>query len=140
MDELQKAFEEFKKLPDWYLYPLPEILYKHFQLKKPKPASTMEILTYQPPLAEYAPTETRGPAEGGIREVPQAPPVELDLKVIEDSTEKTSSSYPQDSQQSSADSKEASETKSQPSEGPSSPHVSHGALDTTSSELHLGAL
>jgi hypothetical protein len=74
MATLDEAFEQFKQLPDWDRFPMPEVFYNHFNLKKPQPAgSLMETLAYTPPphqsLNKKGKVEIRGPAEGGVREI-----------------------------------------------------------------------
>ena len=92
MTTLEETFEEFRKLPDWDKYPMPEVFYEHFHLKKPKSdASVMEMLTYQAPpsvsLNTDGKVEIRKPAEGGVREILllEAPPVEV--KRLNDETQ-----------------------------------------------------
>lgn len=90
MTTLEAAFEEFKKLPDWELYPLPEVFYKHFNVKKPKPASVAETTYYSPPphhsLNKNGKVEIRGPAEGGVRQIDQFLELPVEVKMIEDET------------------------------------------------------
>ena len=64
-----EILEQFKKVPDWNRFPLPEIIYEKYGIKKPKPAEIMEVLTYNPPPAAYEKTETREPAPGGVRDL-----------------------------------------------------------------------
>ena len=131
--ELQQAFEEFKKLPDWNLYPLPEVAYKHFNIEKPKPSSHVrDVLYYLPPLAEYQPTETRPPAEGGVREIPTGEPLQITTEIVAEHQPET--------QKQSADSTESNETKTQQSVGHSNLPERDADSNTTVSELHLGAL
>jgi hypothetical protein len=93
MATLEEAFEQFKQLPDWDKYPMPEVFYDYFKVPKPKTGlSVMESLTYTPPpsvsLNKHGRVEIRGPVEGGVREVPllEAPPVEV-KKVNEETGE-----------------------------------------------------
>lgn len=93
MTTLEEAFEQFKQLPDWDKYPMPEVFYEHFKVPKPKTGlSIMEALTYVPPpsvsLNKNGRVEIREPAPGGVREVQQleAPPVEV-KKVNEETGE-----------------------------------------------------
>jgi hypothetical protein len=70
---LEELFEEYKKLPDWDRFPLPEVFYEHFKVKKPQPASLNECIMYSPPpyqsLNERGKVELRGVAEGGVRTI-----------------------------------------------------------------------
>ena len=77
--ELNRLYQEFKKLPDYQRYPMPEVYYSHFNEKKPKPAEIQEILN-APNSSVYTPYESfeeRGPLPGGVREVPQLPPMDI---------------------------------------------------------------
>ena len=77
--ELNRLYQEFKKLPDYQRYPMPEVYYSHFNEKKPKPAEIQEILN-APSNSVYTPYESfeeRGPLPGGVREVPQLPPMDI---------------------------------------------------------------
>jgi len=77
--DLNRLYQEFKKLPDYQRYPMPEVYYSHFNEKKPKPAEIQETLDginssiYTP----YESFEERGPLPGGVREVAQLPPMEI---------------------------------------------------------------
>ena len=77
----EEVLAEFKKLPDWNRFPFPDSFYKHFNIPKPKPnTSLMEALTYTPPPSESTLGETRGPAEGGVRPVSfQGLPVSVEV-------------------------------------------------------------
>ena len=91
MTTLEEAFEQFKQLPDWEKYPMPEVFYEHFKVPKPKTGlSVMESLTYVPPpsvsLNKNGRVEIREPAEGGIREVEQLPVPPVEVKRINDET------------------------------------------------------
>lgn len=89
--ELEQALSEFKKLPDWNRFPLPEIIYKKFGIKKPEPADIGEITKNLNPFGyggHYTqPLELRGPVEGGVRVVPMGPEVPVETKIITDETE-----------------------------------------------------
>ena len=77
--ELNRLYQEFKKLPDYQRYPMPEVYYSHFNEKKPKPAEIQEILN-APSNSVYTPYESfeeRGPLPGRVREVPQLPPMDI---------------------------------------------------------------
>ena len=91
MTTLEEAFEQFKQLPDWQRYPMPDVFYEHFKVPKPKTGlSVMESLTYMPPpavsLNKNGRVEIRGPAEGGVREVQQLPAPPVEVKRINDET------------------------------------------------------
>lgn len=92
MTTLEEAFEEFKKLPDWDRFPMPEVFYEHFKLKKPQPSkSLMESLCYVAPpsvsLNKNGQVEKRGPAEGGVRPVEFLPTPPVEVKVLTDQTD-----------------------------------------------------
>ena len=77
--DLNRLYQEFKKLPDYQRYPMPEVYYSHFNEKKPKPAEIQEILN-APSNSVYTPYESfeeRGPLPGGVREVAQLPPMDI---------------------------------------------------------------
>ena len=83
---LEELYEEFKKLPDHDRYPMPEVFYEHFKVKKPQPLNVNECITYQPPPHELVgKVETRGPVEGGIRKV-ETLELPVEVKMIEDDT------------------------------------------------------
>ena len=84
--ELNRLYQEFKKLPDYQRYPMPEVYYSHFNEKKPKPAEIQEILN-APSNSVYTPYESfeeRGPLPGGVREVAQLPPMEIEATLKTD--------------------------------------------------------
>ena len=82
-ETIESLFEQFKQLPDWQRYPLPDAMYSKFNIKKLQPASVMECAVYTPP--PHLPLgdgklEVRKPVEGGVRPVEfQELPVELQL-------------------------------------------------------------
>lgn len=91
MATVEEAFEQFKQLPDWDRFPMPEVFYEHFKLKKPQPAvSLMEALTYTPP--PYQPLNTSGkieirkPAEGGVREIKELMVLPVEQTLLKDET------------------------------------------------------
>lgn len=90
MTTIEEAFQEFQKLPDWDRFPLPEILYEKFNLKKPQPATVMECVAYVPPphisLNKNGKVEIRKPAEGGVREINEFLSLPVEVKMIEDDT------------------------------------------------------
>lgn len=82
---LEQLFDEFKKLPDWDRFPMPEIFYTHFGVKKPQPANVSELVNYCPPPAiSLGKTEIRKPAEGGVRQIEELPPLPVSVEVIQD--------------------------------------------------------
>ena len=86
--DLNRLYEEFKTLPDYQRYPMPDVYYKHFNEKKPKPAELQETL--DAPYNRfsvnnhYVGFEDREPLPGGVREVPEAPPLELKTELKTD--------------------------------------------------------
>ena len=92
MTTLEEAFEQFKQLPDWDKYPMPEVFYEHFKVKKPQPSlSLMESLTYTTPphhsLNKNGKVEIRGPAEGGVREIKEFLTLPVEQTLITDENE-----------------------------------------------------
>ena len=91
MTTLEDAFKEFQQLPDWDRFPLPEVIYEKFQLKKPQPATVMECVTYTPPphhsLNKNGKVEIRKPAEGGIREIKEFLTLPVEVEMLTDQTE-----------------------------------------------------
>jgi len=87
---LEELLEEFKKIPDWNRYILPEVFYEKFNLKKLQPASVMESITYTPPpyepLNKNGKVEIRGPAEGGVREIKDFATLPTEVKLIDEET------------------------------------------------------
>lgn len=129
MATLEEVFEQFKQLPDWERFPLPEVVYKQFNLKKPQPASVMECVTYSPPphhsLNKNGKVEIRKPAEGGVREINEFLTLPVEVTMIEDTKDQTESDTEQDSEQRTSNPpKECNMTETQPvsdhpSQGPS---------------------
>ena len=127
-DPVAQILDEFKKVPDWYLFPLPEVVYQKYGIKKPKPVEIGDALWYRPPPADYAKPEFRSAAPGGVREVPLLESIPVETVALPDQETLTQLE----------DSKEPNETKSQESEAPSSsnPPEQHDVSNTTSSEPH----
>lgn len=101
MATLDDTFEQFKQLPDWDRFPLPEVFYEHFKVKKPQPSdSIMESLTYTAPpyqsLNSNGKIEIRKPAEGGVREIKELLELPVEQTFIKDETD---SDMLQDSEQ-----------------------------------------
>jgi len=84
--DLNRLYEQFKKLPDYQRYPMPDVYYKHFNETKPKPAELQETLDApnKSVLMQYESFEDRGPLPGGVREVPELPPLELKTELKTD--------------------------------------------------------
>ena len=84
--DLNRLYEQFKKLPDYGRYPMPDVYYKHFNETKPKPAELQETLDApnKSVLMQYKSFEDRGPLPGGVREVPELPPLELKTEIKTD--------------------------------------------------------
>lgn len=92
MATLEEAFEQFKQLPDWDRFPMPEVFYEHFKVKKPKPSlSIMDALAYSVPphesLNKNGKIEIRPPAEGGVREIKEFLTLPVEQILIPDETE-----------------------------------------------------
>lgn len=87
---LEELFEEFKKVPDWERFPMPEVFYTHFNVKKPQPATVMETVVYQPPpyqsLNEHGKVEERGPLEGGVRVIENLMELPVEVKRTNEET------------------------------------------------------
>ena len=108
---LEEVFAEFKQLPDWNRFPMPDVFYTYFNVQKPKPAEIMETLTYQPPPSDsQRSVEKRPPAPGGVREVPTLAPLTINTELIPDEND---DEYQQETQTQSACSTEPSEPKNQ---------------------------
>jgi hypothetical protein len=87
--EAESYLEQFKKLPDWNRYPMPETFYKTFGIEKPKALDLGAYLrTNMESLMESGfgsgQVELRGPAEGGVRPVEQPSLLIADTEVIPD--------------------------------------------------------
>lgn len=83
MATIEELLHEFQKVPDWNRFPLPEVIYEKYNLKKPRPAELNEVVSYQPPpymsLNSNGKVDIREPAPGGVREIHdfQVLPVEV---------------------------------------------------------------
>lgn len=82
--ELNRLYQEFKKLPDYERYPMPEVYYQHFNEKKPKPAEIQEILDAPSKslYTSYESFEERGPLPGGVRQIPEPEPLEIKTEIL----------------------------------------------------------
>lgn len=91
MATIEEVFEQFKQLPDWDKYPMPEVFYDHFKVRKPKPSNgIMDSLAYQPPLSlplNNGKVEIRKPAEGGIREIKDLMVLPVEQTLIKDESD-----------------------------------------------------
>ena len=89
--EFDQLFEQFKKVPDWDKYPLPEFMYKKYGIRKPKPAEINEIVTYTAPphesLNKNGKVDLLPVAEGGVREVPVGTEMPVEVKLLNDEGE-----------------------------------------------------
>ena len=89
--EFDQLFEQFKKIPDWDKYPLPEFMYKKYGIRKPKPAEINEIVTYTAPphesLNKNGKVDLLPLPDGGVREVPKGPEMPVEVKLLNDEGE-----------------------------------------------------
>ena len=80
MAENKEEFETYllltqlKQLKDWNRYPLPEVLYKKYNIEKPMPAESVaefvkDFYMGQNSSWYYKAEEVRPPAEGGVRKL-----------------------------------------------------------------------
>lgn len=86
---VEDLVEQFKKVPDWDRYPLPDCIYEKFNIKKPKPTLDVQAtLIYQVPphenLNKNGKIEERGPAEGGVREIKEFMELPVEVELIPD--------------------------------------------------------
>lgn len=86
---LDDLVEQFKQLPDWDRFPLPEGFYKKYNIPKPKASyELMEALTYQTPphqsLNKNGKVELRGPVDGGVREIKEFLELPVEVKMLTD--------------------------------------------------------
>ena len=89
MTTLEETFEQFKQLPDWNKYPMPEVFYEHFKVAKPKPSnSIMDALAYIPPLSQplTRKPEIRDSVPGGVREIKDLQVLPVEVKLLDDDT------------------------------------------------------
>jgi len=116
MTTLEEVFEQFKQLPDWEKYPMPEVFYEHFKIQKPKPSNGIqECLSYQPPLSlplNNGKVEIRKPAEGGVREIKEYQVLPVEVTMIKDETD--DDTKPDSDQNSSTLPKECNNSETQP--------------------------
>jgi len=91
MTTVEEAFEKFKQLPDWDRFPMPEVFYEHFKVKKPQPLTSAEIVNWNP-ITDHlysapGPVEIREPAPGGVREIKDYQTLPVEVKRLTDSGE-----------------------------------------------------
>lgn len=70
--EAERFLAEWRKVPDWDRYPLPEFFYTKFNVPKPKPNNDLMTAIYaqlDPPPHEFLGKEERDKAPGGVREI-----------------------------------------------------------------------
>jgi hypothetical protein len=84
----EEAFEEFKKVPDWDRFPLPEFMYEKYGIKKPRTGDVMDIVTYSAPphqsLNKNGKVELLPLAEGGVRKIELGPELPTEVKLLDD--------------------------------------------------------
>jgi hypothetical protein len=89
----EEAFEEFKKVPDWDRFPLPEFMYEKYGIKKPRTGDVMDIVTYTAPphesLNKNGKVELLPLAEGGVRKIELGPELPVEVQVVQDETPET---------------------------------------------------
>lgn len=89
MTTLEELVTQFKQIPDYDRYPLPEVMYEKFGFKKPKPSDEVTVL-YHPPafqsLNQNGKIEERGPVEGGVREIKELQMLPVEVKRLNDET------------------------------------------------------
>lgn len=90
MTTLEEVFEQFKQIPDWQLYPMPEVFYEKFNVKKPKPVDFRETIHYTPPpyqsLNVNGKVEERPPLPGGVREIKDLQQLPVEVKKTNEET------------------------------------------------------
>ncbi len=86
-EEVAKILEELKKIPGWDRFPLPECVYKEFNIKKPKQYDGLMDWANDSAESMFAggegswEVETRPPVEGGIRTLGELPKPEIEIKL-----------------------------------------------------------
>jgi hypothetical protein len=83
-EKLQELFKLYKELPDFDRFPMPEVFYERFGVKKPKPYDTPVVIPHKNFGSEVVPLEIRGPVDGGVREIPLADALPVEVKLIKD--------------------------------------------------------
>ena len=118
---MEDIIAQFKKLPDWELYPMPEIMYTKYQFPIPQPALELNDALKRntaPPPANYDTPIRLPPAPGGVRtiEVPELKPVEVKVEpqpLFQTLTGQTYGEHQPETQTPSACSTESNEPKIQ---------------------------
>jgi len=118
---MEDIIAQFKRLPDWELYPMPEIMYKKYNFPIPQPSLELRdsLKRYMaPPAATYDTPIHLPPAPGGVRtmEVPELKPMEVKVEpqpLFQTLTSQIGGEHPLPTQTPSACSTESTETKSQ---------------------------
>ena len=84
----EEVFEQYKKLPDWDRFPMPEVFYEKYNVKKPQPASIQESVSMNPFMMAIAggPIEKREPAPGGVREIKDYMTLPVEVKRLNEET------------------------------------------------------
>lgn len=82
-DPVLESLKEFKRLVDWDRFPLPEVVYEKYGIKKPKPLEVGDVVYYRPPMAEYEKeVEIREAAPGGVRDISGLDPLPITQSFI----------------------------------------------------------
>ncbi len=82
IDEVADLLAELKKIPGWERFPLPDSVYKHFNIPKPQPYDGLMDYFKDAGKAAFLGSDEiqiRLPVDGGVREVPDAPKVEIEI-------------------------------------------------------------
>lgn len=112
--------EEFKKVPGWEHFPLPEVLYTTYNIPKPKPYDSLKayLRDHEQTLMmpADAPVETRK-GDGTVREVGALPLPEITIET-KALTDESDGARQQDSHPPSDDSIGPNDSKIQESESP----------------------
>lgn len=91
MATVEELVEQFKQLPDFDRYPLPEVYYTKFNIKKPKPSEAIQSVYYQPPPFESLNPNGKvievGPVEGGVREIKEFQTLPVEVKRLNEETQ-----------------------------------------------------
>ena len=67
-EQLEALFKLYQQLPDWDRFPMPEIFYNKFGVKKIKPVDS-PVVTKPMYYGQHLPLEIREPAPGGVRKL-----------------------------------------------------------------------
>lgn len=83
-EDFKKLFDEFRKLPEWDRYPLPDAVYKKFGISKPIVSSDLKsYLSANAKIANYLldSVETREPSVGGARILEDGSVLPIEVKL-----------------------------------------------------------